>query len=519
MPASLTNTQTAIIDFVIGAVNNRENLLLFLNGAAGTGKSTILKAISEQVGASEQLKVAKTANGAQIIGGSTLDSVLVASQAKAMKRRYDASKKNMRGTDRKTMFQNLKLVIIDEISMATAHDLNQLDLLIKNERKSDLPFGGVCVVVSGDFGQLSPIEVKDDPHVKIGKLKELGTQDQANKFRPAFLSAAWPLFKCKTLTEIVRQKNLEFVRQLQNVRYFYRLPSTKQDRTIEYFNQFAYENEERGNGRSVRRRPPLNSFLLTGTCKDLEAFNDRKELHYARQLTKDTNHSIRVAKCNFKTNEKLTELKKLEIKSEALCIRSLWKKHAKTTKNNFGPKWMNRVNVSNSHRPMLLPDQTIILHPNVTRVMWAKNDGSKRLINGSRGLYVGHVNGFPVVKFDSIVAPKILTPITHTVDIISEELPSSFPRLIHPGKNDIIGWPLRLLWGSTVHAMQGSTCRQPVFVNVDTMFAAGQLNVAITRPSKAEYLELSRPLEKSDFKFSKSLRIIDDWCENNQIDL
>ncbi|MCL4338690.1 PIF1 family DEAD/DEAH box helicase [Patescibacteria group bacterium] len=53
-------------------------------------------------------------------------------------------------------FTTTKVLIIDEVSMLHAAKLDMLDTILKSARKTDAPFGGIQIVLSGDFFQLPP---------------------------------------------------------------------------------------------------------------------------------------------------------------------------------------------------------------------------------------------------------------------------------------------------------------------------------------------------------------------------
>ena len=59
---------------------------------------------------------------------------------------------------RRTMLENLQLVIVDEYSMIKADMIYQLDLRLKElKQKPNIPFGGVSVFFFGDILQLRPV--------------------------------------------------------------------------------------------------------------------------------------------------------------------------------------------------------------------------------------------------------------------------------------------------------------------------------------------------------------------------
>ena len=52
---------------------------------------------------------------------------------------------------------NSSLILIDECVMLSKHAVRCIDLLLRDIKKNDLPFGGMVVVLSGDFRQILPV--------------------------------------------------------------------------------------------------------------------------------------------------------------------------------------------------------------------------------------------------------------------------------------------------------------------------------------------------------------------------
>jgi hypothetical protein len=71
--------------------------------------------------------------------------------------------------------KDMAVLVIDEISMLHAKQLNLVSQVLKHIRKNDKAFGGIQVVVAGDFFQLPPI----------------GSKGETNREKFAFMSEAW----------------------------------------------------------------------------------------------------------------------------------------------------------------------------------------------------------------------------------------------------------------------------------------------------------------------------------------
>jgi ATP-dependent DNA helicase PIF1 len=97
------------------------------------------------------------------------------------------------------------ILIIDEISMIDAELFNKLDYIGKIARRNTAaPFGGIQLILSGDFLQLPPVN-------NVGVDEELF----------CFESKAWreAITHCVSLRDVYRQKDAEFVRALNEIRH------------------------------------------------------------------------------------------------------------------------------------------------------------------------------------------------------------------------------------------------------------------------------------------------------------
>ena len=137
-------------------VKNKQNL--FLSGSAGTGKSFTIKKIVEYL---EHNNInygltALTGCAASLINGQTLHSYLTLGIDKSLKDIYnDLSKKYI---PKLKSLKSLNTLIIDEISMMSNELIELIDELFKLIKSNLLPFGGIQVILVGDFHQLPPIK-------------------------------------------------------------------------------------------------------------------------------------------------------------------------------------------------------------------------------------------------------------------------------------------------------------------------------------------------------------------------
>ncbi len=130
--------------------NSKESV--FITGRAGTGKSTFLRYLKEN-SKKKIVLLAPTGVAALNIGGQTIHSFFRfppgLSVRGAVKEAYKRKKKSI--------FFNVDLFVIDEISMVRADLLDCIDVYLKTILRSNLPFGGKQMLFIGDMCQLPPV--------------------------------------------------------------------------------------------------------------------------------------------------------------------------------------------------------------------------------------------------------------------------------------------------------------------------------------------------------------------------
>jgi len=169
----------------------------FLTGAAGTGKTFVLNQYIKWL-RENNIPVAITAStgiAATHIGGQTIHS-WSGLGIKDSLTEWDLDALTQKQALVKSV-NTAKVLIIDEVSMLKASTLDLINIILKTLRQSGEPFGGMQVVLSGDFFQLPPV-------VKMG---ESLPDEYASVF--AFDSFAWQEadFKILYLKEQFRQQD------------------------------------------------------------------------------------------------------------------------------------------------------------------------------------------------------------------------------------------------------------------------------------------------------------------------
>lgn len=132
---------------------------VFLTGKAGTGKTTFLRHICQNVD-KNVVVAAPTGVAAINAGGVTLHSLLQLPFEPFIPNMEGKKKLDYHFKLRKSkieMLQEMELLIIDEVSMLRADMLDAIDHMLKKYRHNLQPFGGVQILYIGDLFQLPPV--------------------------------------------------------------------------------------------------------------------------------------------------------------------------------------------------------------------------------------------------------------------------------------------------------------------------------------------------------------------------
>jgi energy-coupling factor transporter ATP-binding protein EcfA2 len=212
-----------IEDEIISLLDNEEQQFIFLTGAAGTGKSTLLEHVKNQL-SKKKIVVAPTGIAALNIGGTTINS--------AFRIGFDTIPEITKSKDPRfgKLLKNLELLIIDEISMVRAPMLDAISKSLQIHRNNMEPFGGISVLACGDLFQLPPVVKQHEENIIYEKYDSVYFFD-AHSFK----EIEDPIFY--ELTKSFRQEeDDEFYELLNNVRLGKELEST-----IDKINSRCYE--------------------------------------------------------------------------------------------------------------------------------------------------------------------------------------------------------------------------------------------------------------------------------------
>lgn len=249
----------------------KEGCNAFITGRAGTGKSTLLQ-LFRNTTRKKAVVLAPTGIAALNVKGQTIHSFFgfpprPLSVSEIKKRRN------------RRLYQNLEVLVIDEISMVRADLLDNIDWFLRVNRDIPLPFGGLQVVFFGDLFQLPPVVASDVEAMRF----------QMEYDSPYFFSARvmqeenFSLEKIE-LRKVYRQENRHFLRLLEAVR----------------LNRVDYDDLEDLNSRCLPHFEPEDFYItLSARNARADAINNKEleriplpERAYLATITGDFNPGL-----------------------------------------------------------------------------------------------------------------------------------------------------------------------------------------------------------------------------------
>lgn len=134
---------------------------LFITGPAGSGKTFLSNYYYEYAtklyGSDKVFKTSSTGTSAIVIGGNTIHSWAGIYLGEGT---VDEIIEKM-FWNKKLRWKKVKVLFLDEISMIIPEIFDKLNEIAKKIRRTSLPFGGIQLIVTGDFFQLPPVKSKE----------------------------------------------------------------------------------------------------------------------------------------------------------------------------------------------------------------------------------------------------------------------------------------------------------------------------------------------------------------------
>ncbi|KAK1756335.1 P-loop containing nucleoside triphosphate hydrolase protein, partial [Echria macrotheca] len=460
---------------------------IFFTGSAGTGKSTVLHAIRkrlEDLGKNVAV-MAPTGKVALAINGTTTWTYC-GWTPDAYKRTLEQLRRSAGSRHIRSRFEKTDVIIIDEISMVENLHFERMNAVIKHGRKTPkLPFGGLQVIVTGDFCQLPPVKpfshcMKCGQEMKMNYLsKETGyvcpkacQEPYKDSDKWAFKSAAWKEcnFVNVLLTAIHRQHDACFISLLQKCRMGIQLHQEEIDLLIDH------------------PCDTTNAVKLFATREEVRKVNQEE---YDRLYTIE--HRYHAYDDFYWERDAHPNLGSKATRSKDDCLNAL-------SDHRFDPNvWLKEgmlvvllVNLDLS-QGLCNGSQGVIVgfqpyDPKDLPRRGSKGTGSRDFLGGMLGAHGAikddHVNRFcryqidtgrvplewPIVKFHNGVTATIFPECQ--VNEIGDVKPYSLLCRTQ--------MPLAPAWALSIHRSQGMTLDR-VIVDLSRIFEEGQMYVALSR--------------------------------------
>ncbi|OXG73905.1 ATP-dependent DNA helicase PIF1 [Cryptococcus neoformans MW-RSA36] len=446
---TLSEEQQKVLTLVIQQQKN-----VFFTGSAGTGKSVLLREIIHGLRnkyAKNPDAVAVTAStgiAACNIGGVTLHSFggvgLATDTPEILLRKLKLNKKAS-GRWTKT-----KVLIIDEVSMVDGAMFDKFCKLGQLIRKNSKPWGGIQIIVTGDFFQLPPV-------TKNGGMPKF-----------AFEAEMWDetIHLSVNLTKVFRQKDQRFVDMLNEMRF-----GRLSNESIVAFKSLA---------RPLKFNDGIEPTALFPRREDV----DRANLSRLNQLDSVgfTYHSIDGGSAEANQREKLLSNfmapKVIELKEHAQVM--LVKNLDETLVNGS----MGKV-IGFTYKNMFQCDDMGKWTPDADLKELEEEDKMKSLAvrQALRDKYQAKgANPLPVVRFK--VPGGGTRDVLMEMDVFKAELPNGE---VQASRSQL---PLILAWAMSIHKSQGQTLDRGR-VDLGKVFEKGQAYVALSRATSLEGLQVT----------------------------
>ncbi|KAJ6081332.1 hypothetical protein N7499_006206 [Penicillium canescens] len=452
-PIFLSDEQRAVLDAVVDGGKS-----IFFTGSAGTGKSVLMREIIQKLRIKyrkEPDRIAVTAStglAACNIEGVTLHSFAGIGLGKeAVPELVKKVKKNQKARNR---WLRTKVLVVDEVSMVDGDLFDKLEEIARRIRNNGRPFGGIQLVVTGDFFQLPPVPEGSNREAKF-----------------AFAAATWTTCIQHTilLTNVFRQKDPEFAEMLNEMRLGKISP-----RTIDAFRKLSRPLDFHDSLEATELFPTraevegANSARMGRLSGEMMMFNavDSGTIQDPQHREKLLSNCMAPPLIQLKKGAQVMLIKNME---ESLVNGSIGRVVAFMSEEYFDSY---RENDKDFAEDASVSDEE--------RAMRAKK---KLKPMGYKEGPASATRKWPLVCFmqpDGSERHLLCQPETWKIELPNGEVQAQRQQV-----------PLILAWALSIHKAQGQTL-QRVKVDLGRVFEKGQAYVALSRATSQEGLQVTR---------------------------
>ncbi|KAJ5356568.1 hypothetical protein N7517_011177 [Penicillium concentricum] len=449
----LSDEQKAVLDAVV-----ERGKSMFFTGSAGTGKSVLMREIIAKLRnkyRKEPDRIAVTAStglAACNIGGVTLHSFAGIGLGKEpVPELVKKIKKNQKARNR---WLRTKVLVVDEVSMVDGDLFDKLEEIARRIRNNGRPFGGIQLVVTGDFFQLPPVPDGSNREAKF-----------------AFAAASWTTCIQHTilLTNIFRQRDPEFANMLNEMRLGKITPSTieafrRLSRPLDVKDQIdateLFPTRAEVDGANSARMGRLSGEVMRFNAVDSGTIQDPQ--HRDRLLS----NCMAPPMIQLKKGAQVMLIKNME---DSLVNGSIGKVVAFMSEDYFDSYKENDKNFTD--------DATASDDERAHRAR------KKLKPMGFKEGPASMARKWPLVSFvqpDGSERHLLCQPETWKIELPNGEVQAQRQQV-----------PLILAWALSIHKAQGQTL-QRVKVDLGRVFEKGQAYVALSRAVSQEGLQVTR---------------------------
>jgi ATP-dependent DNA helicase PIF1 len=418
---------------------NGENI--FITGPGGSGKSFLIKNIVKHAEAhNKTIKICALTGCAAILLECKATTLHMFSGIGFANKKNEEIIEELFTTKRYKLknWRKLEILIIDEVSMMSLKILLLLDLIAKKFYRNSNPFGGLQVIFTGDFYQLSPV-----------CNNFLEKEEAMFCFEHELWNQLFPKENQIVLKTIFRQKDEALLKILKYIRKGQITPSSRVALESRIFN--AQELN------LLKKDKVLT--ILSPIKRDVEHINLKEYLKLDKSLQEhlyDLDYIDLYIKYE-ETDDEKTSLFALLLKSNEQL-----KKDYDFLASNILAERCLKLKIG-------------------THVMCIANincNGELQIANGSQGVVVSfNEKKLPFVKFNNIDEPIL-------IDYYIWK--SEFNKRV-----GLMQIPLIYSWAITIHKSQGLTLENAIIDIGSNIFADGQTYVALSRVKSLDGLYLT----------------------------
>ncbi len=317
------------------------------------------------------------------------------------------------------------VLIIDEVSMMSYMMMDKLNQIAKAIRGNPSPFGGIQLILLGDFCQLPPVSSGSTPVF-------------------AFMGESWKecVEECIYLKTIQRQKDHEFQEVLNHIRM-----GECNEKVLEFVQRRMDDSKTvvDKDGGDAKIRPTR----VYPTNINVESVNDK-------ELAKISGEPIKYeckSSYTFRPKGRGSGDSDEDETDKPATAEQIARELEVMAKNCGYQKSLN----------LKVGSQVILL---------VNLDFDRQLVNGSRGVVIGFEGGYPMVDFGKtreVIGPKAWES-SEILGLVVNQI------------------PLKLAWALTIHKTQGLTIDALEIDIGSSLFEYGQSYVAMSRVRSADGL-------------------------------